>query len=130
MLKTHYSRNSGYTVSRRKTARRAMARSTNQRVKMGPTTAKYVGLAALAVLAVVMLTQSSTNATNAYKQNELRKEISHVDQDVERLELEVRRTQSIQELQKAAEKNGLTSPGTVEYLERGEVAGASIDTAR
>jgi hypothetical protein len=72
-----------------------------------------------------MLTQSSTNATTAYKENEIKKEIGHIDQDIERLKLEAKRAESLQSVQQTAVKEGLEPVKQVEHIEKGEVAGAS-----
>lgn len=119
-----YSRSKGYVIAR--STQRPMVRTTQRRVKLGPTTAKYLGLAVLGVLAIIMLSQSSTNATSAYEQNKIRKESSQVSQDIERLRLEAKRAQSIQSIQDTQVKEQMQPMGDdVEFVETGEVAGAS-----
>ena len=125
-----YSKQAGYTVTRRAPVRRKTVRTVQRGVKFGPTTAKYFGLAVLGILAIVMLTQSSTNATNAYKQNEIKKEISHIDQDVERLKLEAKRAESLQTIQQSALKDQMEPVKQVEPVEKGEIAGASTEKPR
>lgn len=123
-MRARYSRQRGYVIARQRTAR-STVRTSQRKFKFGPTAAKYLGLAVLAVLAVVMLTQSSKNSTNAYTQNQLRKEIGQEDQDIERLRLEARRAQSIQEIQDTGVKQEMQPMGDVQYVEKGEVAGVS-----
>ena len=119
-----YSRSKGYTIAR--TSQRPMVRTTQRRVKLGPTTAKYIGLAVLAVLAVIMLSQSSTNATSAYEQNKLRKDTSQVSQDIERLKLEAKRAQSLQSIQNSPVKDQMAPmDDSVENIDQGQVAGVS-----
>ena len=124
-----YSRQTGYSISRRPTNTRRTIRTVQRRVRFGPTAAKYIGLAALAILAVVMLTQSSTSSTNAYKQNELRSQVSNVEQDIDRLKLEAKRAQSIQSIQQTTVKDQMEQVNRTEYLENGQVAGASTDSS-
>lgn len=120
-----YSSRSGYTVTRKTPVRRPAVRTVQRRVKFGPTTAKFFGLGVLAILAVVMLTQSSTNATNAYKQSDVREDISHVEQDVERLKLEAKRAESLQSIQDTKVKDQMEPVKSSDYVEAGDVAGAS-----
>lgn len=121
-----YSRQTGYTISKRSN-NRSSVRTIQRRVRLGPTTAKYIGLLVLAILAIIMLTQSSTSSTNAYKQNELRKQISQVDQDIERLKLEAKRAQSIQNIQQTPVKQKMEPVKRVDFVEKGEVAGVNTE---
>jgi hypothetical protein len=120
-----YSRQTGYTITRR--SRHVSSRNVQRRVKFGPTTAKLFGLIALTVLAIVMVSQSSGRATNAYKQNALRREESQIQQDIERLRLEAQRAQSLQAVQQTAVKEGMEPVKEVEFIEKGDVAGASTE---
>jgi hypothetical protein len=72
-----------------------------------------------------MLTQSSTNATSAYKQTAVRKQISQSDQDIEQLKLEAKRAQSLQSVQQTAVKDQMQPATSVDYVEKGDVAGVS-----
>jgi hypothetical protein len=123
-MRARYSRQQGYSVSR-PTRRATTIRPTQQKMTLGPTTAKYLGLTALAVLAMVMLSQANGSSTAGYTQAELRKEIGQVNQDIERLKLEAKRAQSVQEIEKSVVRKDLAQPKQVEYIEKGEVAGVS-----
>lgn len=123
-MRARYSRHSGYSISRQ-SGRKPALRSTAQTLKFGPTSAKYLGLAVLAVLAMVMITQSSGSTTAGYEQSSLRKDISKVDQDIERLRLEAKRAQSVQEIQNTTLKDGMVPMEKAQYIEKGEVAGVS-----
>ncbi len=125
-MRARYSRQSGYSISRQ-TSRKPALRSTAQVLKFGPTTAKYLGLAVLAVLAMVMITQSSGSTTAGYEQSTLRKDISKVDQDIERLRLEAKRAQSVQEIQNTTLKDGMVPMENAQYVEMGEVAGVATE---
>lgn len=124
-----YSRHAGYTIARRQQNQRPTMRTVQRRVKFGPTTAKVMGLVVVAILATVMLTQSSTDATNVYKQNNLRKQMSRVDQDIERLRLEAKRAQSIQSIEQTAVKDQMQPTGRIDFVqkEEGDVAGVSTE---
>lgn len=124
-MAARYSRHAGYTVSKRAPIRRQTVRTVQRRVRFGPTTAKFFGLAVLAILAVIMLTQSSTNATTAYKQTEIRNQVGQADQDIEQLQLEAKRAQSLQAVQQTPVKDQMQPMGQVDYVEKGDVAGAS-----
>jgi cell division protein FtsL len=120
-----YSRQTGYTITRK--TNRPTVRTVSRRVKLGPTTAKLFALAALAIIAIVMVSQSSNRATNTYTQNSLHQEEAQLDQDISRLRLEASKAQSLQAIQQTPVKDQMTPAGTVQYLEKGNVAGASTD---
>lgn len=120
-----YSRTSGYTISRRSAPTRATVRTVQRRVKLGPTAAKILGFGVLAVLAVLMLSSSSKSNTSLYDQNKARKDISQVNQDIERLKLEAKRAQALQEIQNSAVRASMVPAEDVEFIEEGEVAGAA-----
>lgn len=120
-----YSRHSGYTISKRHG--RATVRTVPRKVGFGPNAARYFGLGLLAVIALVMLTQSSTRATSAYTENDLAKQISQVNGDIDALRLEARRVQSLQNLQDSAAKKDMEPIKDVTYVEKGEVAGARTE---
>jgi len=98
-----------------------------KRIKFGPTTAKFLGLGALGILAVVMISQSSSNATTAYKQNEIRTEVSQNQQDIDQLQLEAKRAQSLQSIQKTPVKDQMEQATSVDQVEVGDVAGVSTE---
>jgi type II secretory pathway pseudopilin PulG len=89
--------------------------------------ARYFGMAILVVLAVVMLTRSSSSSTEAYTQNQLRKEVGKAAQEIEQLKLEAKRAQTIQEIQNTNVKDGMQPVKDAEFVETGEVAGATTD---
>ena len=121
-----YSRQTGYTMLKRP-ASRPTIRTVQRRVRFGPTTAKFIGLAVLAILAGLMLTQSGKRATDAYQQNQLRNQTSQVDQDIERLQLEARRLQTVPAISNTPVKNDMTpiTKDPVNFVQTGDVAGAS-----
>jgi len=125
-MSARYSRQTGYTVSKRQPARPSV-RTVQRRVKLGPTTAKFLGLTVVAILAVVMLSQSGNSATSAYQQNQLRGNIAQKDQETQNLELEAKRSQSLQEIQKTPAKDTMQPVQRVDYVEKGQVAGVSTE---
>jgi hypothetical protein len=119
-----YSRTTGYTIARRAPARPTV-RSVQRRVKFGPTTAKYFGLAILAVLAVIMLSQGGAHNVAAYKITDVRQQSSQVTQDIDRLKLEATRLQSVQAIQSTSAKDTMEAVTSVTHIEQGDVAGVS-----
>lgn len=124
-MRARYSRTQGYVITNRRLANRPAMRTTSQRFSLGPTTAKFLSLSVLLVLAVIMLTRSSANSTGAYKQSELRQQIGASEQEIQQLRLEAQRAQSLQTIQNSALKQELQPMENAQYLESGEVAGAS-----
>ncbi|MBU6389014.1 hypothetical protein KGQ71_00695 [Patescibacteria group bacterium] len=125
-MSARYSHQAGYSIARRK-SQRATMRTVRRRVRFGPTTAKFIGLAVLAILAIVMLTmQAGTNATGVYQQNSLNKNISQVDEDTTQLQLNATRAQALNAIQQTAVKDQMAPTGSVNgYVENGTVAGVS-----
>jgi hypothetical protein len=72
-----------------------------------------------------MLAQSSTKATNAYKQTSQRNTLGQTDQEIERLRLEVDRAKTLQGIQDTPVKAELESVKESDFVEMGDVAGAS-----
>lgn len=126
-MATRYSSKTGYTVTKRKPVRRQTVRTVQRRVKFGPTTAKFLGLGVLGILAIVMISQSSSNATTAYKQNEVRTEVSKNQQDIDRLQLEAKRAQSLQSIQNTPVKDKMEQATSIDQVEVGDVAGVSTE---
>lgn len=120
-----YSHKSGYTISRRTAPTRSTVRTVQRKVTLGPTAAKILGVGVLAVLAVLMLSSSGKSNTSLYDQNQARKDLGQVNQDIERLKLEAKRAQSLQEIQNTPVKEQMVPAENVEFIERGEVAGAA-----
>ncbi len=123
-----YSRNTGYTISKRTVARAPM-RTTQKRVTFGPTTAKFFGLAVLAILALVMLSNTKS-ATSPYTDSALRNNISQVDQENTNLQLQAERYQAINAISQDPAKAQMVPMSSSEptYVDKGDVAGVS--TAR
>lgn len=128
-MAARYSGQAGYSVRKRTSVRRPGVQKAQSNFKFGPTTAKFLGLVVLAILGAVMVSQSSGNATTAYKQSDIRKEIGQTNQDVERLQLEAKRAQSLQEIQAGTVKDGMEQTTKTEQVEIGTVAGVSTEKA-
>ena len=124
-MSARYSGQAGYTVRKRTAPRRPGVQKTQSKFKLGPTTAKFLGLAVLAILGAVMVSQSSGNATTAYKQSDIRKDISQTNQDVDRLTLEAKRAQSLQAIENSPVKDGMEQTTATQQVETGNVAGVS-----
>jgi len=126
-MSARYSRTNGYTIAKR--TARPPVRTVQRRIKFGPTTAKFFGLTVLAILAAIMLSQASTNNLAAYQQNDLRKQASQVDADIERLRVDADRVRSIQSIQQAQVKKDMVPIGNPDHIqagdEQGQVAGVS-----
>ena len=127
-MSARYSRQSGYTIARRAT--KPTSRTVQRRVKFGPTTAKYIGLAVLGILALVMVTRVTTTSTDVYNQNKIRTETSKANAEVDTLRLEARREQAISRIKPSPDPGTLQTADKVEYVsvgdvERGTVAGVS-----
>ena len=128
-MSARYSRQSGYTVPKRSAARPTM-RSVQRRFKVGPTAAKFIGLAVLAILLLVISSVESSSSTAAYRKTAVDQETAKVDQDIKALTLNADRSQSIQDIQQSAVKDQMVPVGQstpVDYVEQGSVAGVSTD---
>jgi hypothetical protein len=120
-----YSRTSGYTVSRRTAPTRSTVRTVQRKVTLGPAAAKIIGIGVLAVLAIFMLISTSGASTKQYTQSDSRKVLSQVQQDTENLKLQAKRAQSLQAAQQSAVKQEMVPSDNVQFIEKGDVAGAS-----
>jgi len=120
-----YSRHSGYTISKRRSATRATVRTAPRTFGFGPNTARYFGLGVLAIIAIVVVTNSSTRATSAYQQNALNQQVGQVNGDIDALKLEAKRAQSLQNIQNTPAKADMQPVDNVTYVEKGDVAGVS-----
>jgi len=128
-MSARYSRQSGYTVPQRQAARPSM-RSVQRRFKVGPTAAKFIGMAVLAILLLVISSISSNSSTTAYRKTALDQQTAKVDQDIKSLTLNADRSQSIQDIQQSPVKDQMVpvgQPTPVDYVETGKVAGVSTD---
>ena len=119
-----YSRNTGYTISKRTVQRQPM-RSAQKRITFGPTAAKFFGIAVLAILALVMLSNSSKSTTDPYNQDAIRQNISQVNQDISSLQLEAQRAQSINAITQDPAATQMQPDGNPTYVSTGSVAGVS-----
>ena len=124
-----YSRNSGYTIAKR-TAPRTTVRTVQRRVKFGPNAAKFIGIAILAALAFFMITTTSNSTTVAYKQNQIRQDLSNVNDETQGLQLDAQRLQSITAEQgtsaaQTEQADQLVPIGNPDYVTQGDVAGVS-----
>ena len=129
-MSARYSGQAGYTVRKRAAVRRPGVQKTQSKFKLGPTTAKFLGLAVLAILGAVMVSQSSGNATTSYKQSDIRDSISQADQDVDRLQLEAQRAQSLAAIQSSPVKDSMVQTTQTEQVETGNVAGVSTERSK
>ncbi len=120
-----YSRTSGYTISRRTAPTRSTVRTVQRKVTFGPTAAKILGVGVLALLAILMISSSTKNNTDLYAQNKTRQETSQVNQDIERLKLEAKRAQSLEQIQQTPVRAEMTPAEDVDFIQKGEVAGAA-----
>ena len=124
-MSARYSSGSGYTVKRRTPVKRPTVQKTPSAFKLGPNTAKFLGLALLAILAAVMITQSSGSATTAYQQSDVRSSISETDQQVQDMQLQADRDQSLQNAENTPVKSQMQQTTQVNQVQTGDVAGAS-----
>ena len=77
-----------------------------------------------------MVSQSSGNATTSYKQSDIRDSISQADQDVDRLQLEAQRAQSLAAIQSSPVKDSMVQTTQTEQVETGNVAGVSTERSK
>jgi hypothetical protein len=123
-MSARYSRQAGYTIDKRN-VRKPAVRTVQRRVKFGPNTAKYFGLAILGILALIMVAKTTDISTLGYKQNQIRATSSKVAADVDALKLEATRDKAIQNIQNSPVKDTLQTAGQVDYVQQGDVAGVS-----
>jgi hypothetical protein len=125
-MSARYTRQAGYTLDKRQN-RKPAVRTVQRRVRFGPNTAKYIGLAILGILALVMVTKVTGVSTTGYNQNQIRTASSKVRADVDALQLEATRNRAIQRIQTSPVKDTLQTPGpgSVDYVQQGDVAGVS-----
>lgn len=129
-MRARYSKQRGYVIASRSRSMRPTVRTVQRKIKFGPTAARYLGIMVLCILGIIMLTRSSASSTDAYAQNQLRKDIGQVTQDIGELNLAAQRAKAVQEIQNSAVKEGMTPVTNAEFVEegnveKGEVAGAS-----
>lgn len=120
-----YSRTSGYTISRRTAPTRATVRTVQRKVKLGPAAAKVIGIGVLAVLAIFMLISSNKSTTNLYDNTGTQKDLSEVNRETENLKLQAKRAQSLEAAQQSPVKDQMVPADNVQFIEKGDVAGAS-----
>jgi hypothetical protein len=121
-----YSRQTGYTISKR-TASRPTMRTVKRRISFGPTAAKFMGLAVLAILLLIISGQSGATSGAAYTANGLGQATSKVEQEISDMKLNAERSKSIEEIQKTEVKDQMQVVQQVNYVEKGEVAGVTTE---
>jgi hypothetical protein len=122
-----YSRTSGYTISRRTAPTRSTVRTVQRKVKLGPAAAKVIGIGVLAVLAIFMLISSNKSTTNLYDNTTTQKAVSETNRETENLKLQAKRAQSLEAAQSSTVKDQMVPADNVQFIEKGDVAGASTD---
>lgn len=127
MAAARYSRTQGYVVTRKQRATRATIRTTARRFSIGPTAAKFAGIAVLGVLGVMLANFNVGAQGDVYHESQVRRDISDAEARIERLRYDAERARSITELQQTARKDALVPNGAAEQLtpEAGQVAGVS-----
>jgi hypothetical protein len=144
-MSARYSRQTGYTVAKRTAPRRA-TRTVQRQVKLGPTTARYIGLGILGVIALAGLSRTTGTAVNGYQDSDLNAQISSTQAEVDALTLDAQRAQALGKItQDNAAKNLQPAPANVDQVavgnvpvasptpassEQGKVAGVSTDVPR
>lgn len=76
-------------------------RTINREIKIGPVSLKVLTISALASLMLFYLAQSTQSATKSYEIQALQREKQEITEDVERLELEAVRLQSLRTITEA-----------------------------
>ncbi len=79
----------------------------------------------MAVLAVLMLISSSKSSISLYGDNTTRQTISQVNQEIENLKVQEKRAQSLQQVEQSPVKEAMVPSTDVQFVEKGDVAGAS-----
>jgi uncharacterized membrane protein YoaK (UPF0700 family) len=119
-----YSRNAGYTISKRSVSRPAV-RATKQPLKFGPTTAKFFGLAILAILAFVMVSSSGKVAISPYSNSAVTAQISETQQNIDALKIQADRYQTLDAAKTASVAPSMVPADPNYSLDKGTVAGVS-----
>lgn len=100
-------------------------RTIGQEIKIGPLSLQFITIILLAVLALFYLAQSTQSATRNYKLRELEDKRNKLQQESERLEVEVIRLKSLNEI-----KNGTQSLNLEPIKESGFISSSPSTTAR
>ncbi len=125
MAAARYTRNQGYVVTKKRAASRATLRTTTRRFSVGPTAARFAGIAVLGVLAIILANFKISDSRSVYRDSTLHKQISNQEAEVERLNYEVARAKSIEQIQNTPIKDQM-----VPISEVGQVAGATTDKSQ
>ena len=96
-----------------------------QEIKIGPLSLQFITIILLAVLALFYLAQSTQSATRNYKLRELEDKRTKLQQESERLDVEVIRLKSLNEI-----KNGTQSMNLEPIKETGFISSSGASTAR
>ena len=123
-----YSRHAGYTVARRNTTQRTPTRTVSRRFKLGPNTARYIGLAVLAIIGLVVVTQSNNGVTRQYSDQKVTQSLAQENASIEALKLEAQRAQSLSAITQSAQKDSMVPIGSDVTHVSGDVAGATTAT--
>lgn len=92
-------------ITKAKTIEQGVRRHTIGRdIKIGPLTLKFMTILFLAILALFYLAQSTQSATRNYKAREIEDQYNHLEEENQRLQIDVIRLKSLNEI-----KNGLES---------------------
>jgi len=131
MAAARYTRNQGYVVTRKQRASRATMRTTARRFSIGPTAAKFAGVAVLGVLGVMLANFNVGAQGDVYHESQVRRDISDAEARIDRLRYEADRAQSLSQLQQTDRSKDLVPNGNAEHIspETGQVAGVSTDSS-
>lgn len=92
-------------------------RTIGQRLRLGPTSVRFVLIAILAIVALFYLTQSTQSATKNYKIRELEDKKNQLEQEQERLGVEVIRLKSLNEIKNSTQNLNMEEVKQLNYLE-------------
>lgn len=92
-------------------------RTIGARLRLGSVSIRFVLIAILAVVTLFYLTQSTQSATKNYKIRELEDEQNKLQQEQERLEVEVIRLKSLNEIKNSTQNLNMEEVKQLNYLE-------------
>ena len=133
-MSARYSHKTGYTIARRQPVRRATVRTVERRVKFGPTTAKYIGLAILGIIAISLTASKvGVSTTQVYNNTQLSTQVNQEQQKLESLQEQASRLQSLAAVQSNPDlTKQYSSPGPIDQISStpgptptGQVAGVA-----
>lgn len=85
-------------------------RTIDREVKIGPVTMRALTIASLAALLLLYLAQTTQSATKQYEIEELHRQKQELVDEVDRLELEALRLQSLRTIEDSIKKDQLLEP--------------------